>query len=477
MGFATDEHQGHRHHSGPARPEQLPAAASRVPRSPDSAGDAEHGGHPAREAAWLYRLKPADRHTELTPASAPETVAEATGHLGPEPVAWAVGVGHDMALMIIAEVPELGGGEGPFETLRMGAESATLRALLLLADPTDDASITQEALRGDRDFVRRGISLDKVLRGIRLGHAHMAHAMMTACADLSQTEARTGHVRHVSDTLFRFVDAFSSRMTEEYVAERDRWVTSRAAAREETVRAILAGEAVAPGEAGRTLGYPLTGEHLAISGWCASTAESDLARLQQAAVDFLSHQGCTATLVVPTGRTSLWAWGTGATPHEPAAGTPARHPDVHIAAGSIRAGTKGFRQSHEEALRAGRIARMNPGTDTRVTCYRQIEVVALLSQDLPGLRRFVHDELGPLADDTAHAEQLRETVRHYLQGERSLMAAAERMHVARNTVTYRVKRARQLLGHDIAQRRFEVHTALAAAHVLGSAVLRPARPS
>jgi sugar diacid utilization regulator len=52
------------------------------------------------------------------------------------------------------------------------------------------------------------------------------------------------------------------------------------------------------------------------------------------------------------------------------------------------------------------------------------------------------------------------------------------MHVARNTVTYRVRRAEQLLGHDVADRHLEVHAALTVAHEVGSAVLHeePAAP-
>ncbi|MHA6759662.1 PucR family transcriptional regulator [Streptacidiphilus sp. PAMC 29251] len=435
-------------------------------------GSGESGGG----AAWLYRLLPSARYADLLPASALETVAEATACLGPDPVGWAVGLGHDMAARITAEIPELGGGQGPFETLRMGTESSALCALLMLADPCGRAPITDEALQGDRDFVRRGVSLDKVLRGIRLGHADMAHAMMNACEALAPPEERAGQMRRVSDTLFRFIDGFSSRMTEEYVAEHDRWVTSRAAARQEAVRAILAGEPVGAEAAGRTLGYPLTREHLAITVWCDPMTGPDTTDLQQAAVDFLRRQGCTVTLVVPTGRTGLWAWGSLATPRASTDGhvVPLGREDVRIACGSFRPGVAGFRDSHEEALRAARVARLNPRPGTSVLHYRDVEVVALLSNDLPGARRFVRDELGPLAEDTPQAEQLRETLRHYLQAERSLMAAAEQMHVARNTVTYRVKRAQHLLGHDIARRRFEVHAALETAHLLGSAVLGPA---
>ncbi|WP_240802833.1 helix-turn-helix domain-containing protein [Streptomyces sp. A1499] len=58
-------------------------------------------------------------------------------------------------------------------------------------------------------------------------------------------------------------------------------------------------------------------------------------------------------------------------------------------------------------------------------------------------------------------EALRTTLSHYLSAERSLVEVAGRLHVARATVTHRVKRAREALGHDLDDRRFTLHAALA----------------
>ena len=79
---------------------------------------------------------------------------------------WLLDLGHHMAVSITAEIPSFSGGEEAFQTLRMGTESSTLRSMLLLVsnDP-GRIGVTEEALEGDRDFVRRGISLDQVLRG------------------------------------------------------------------------------------------------------------------------------------------------------------------------------------------------------------------------------------------------------------------------------------------------------------------------
>ena len=49
----------------------------------------------------------------------------------------------------------------------------------------------------------------------------------------------------------------------------------------------------------------------------------------------------------------------------------------------------------------------------------------------------------------------------YLDNERSLSAAAEALHVARNTVAYRVQRAEALRGHEVGVRRMQLQAALA----------------
>jgi DNA-binding PucR family transcriptional regulator len=97
----------------------------------------------------------------------------------------------------------------------------------------------------------------------------------------------------------------------------------------------------------------------------------------------------------------------------------------------------------------------------------------LLAQDLDGARDFVAYELGPLTSATSQMGTLRETLLRYLEEERSVTTVATSMHVARGTVAYRVRRAEELLGHDVGQRRFELHAALLLARRLGEAVLSP----
>lgn len=423
---------------------------------------------------WLHRLAPDGTAPTPAPASSARTIAEATAELGPRPVAWAVGVGRRLAEVITQELPELGDGPDRFDTLRMGTESVVLRALLLLAGSPAPTGATEEALLGDREFARRRVGLDKVLRGIRLSHAELTRILMSACEELAPPAEHARQFRRLSESLLEYVEEFSSRMTSEYLAEHDRWVASGAAAREETVRQILDGEPVQEDAAARALGYPVHGRHLALTVWSDTEVTAPTTELQQAAARFLRDRRCQATLLVPIGRAGLWAWGAPAAPgpeDEPV--SPEEFPGIRIACGSERGGLSGFRRSHREAEDTARVMRLNPRTRP-VVHYPDVAVACLLSADLDAVRRFVLDELAGLAVDTPHAEQLRETLRQYLRSERSLVASGAVLHVARNTVTYRVKRAQELIGHDVGDRLPEVFAALEAAHVLGAAVLRSA---
>ncbi|MEU3735108.1 helix-turn-helix domain-containing protein [Streptomyces sp. NPDC033538] len=431
--------------------------------------------HDSSASDWIYRLAPdgADAPPQA-PASSERRITELTDRLGSQPVAWAVAAGHALARVITREVPELGGGPGPFETLRMGTEAATLHALLLLADPAGGRQMPEESLLGDREFARRRLGLDKVLRGIRVAHAALAHDLMAACQELALPADRAEQFRRVSELLFGFVDEFSSRMTAEYLAEHDRWLTSGAAAREETVRTILDGQPVRHEAASELLGYRLDGRHLAVIAWSDRPTAGAASDLQRAAAELLHLRGCPSALVLPIGRTAVWAWGD---PHDASPAGALKEfqcPEgVRFACGSVRRGLSGFRQSHEDAQHVVRIVELNPRGAGPAVDYRDVELAALLSTDLPALRRFVRDELAGLAVDNRHAEQLRQTLRLYLRNERSLTLAAAQLHVARNTVTYRVKRAQEQLGHGLAARLPELMTALEAAQVLGPAVLRP----
>ena len=425
---------------------------------------------------WLAGLAPAGPCGLELSSCSPATVAGAVARLGLDPVCWAVEQGRAAAARIVREVPPLDGGGASIEVLRRGSEAVTLHSLLRLAEPSARyPAVADESLDGIRDFVHRSIPLDRVLRAIRVGHADLARAFLRACERLVEPARLTQEMEAVNDELFGLVDAFTDAMTQKYLTERDRWVSSKVAARVETVRALLADAVVDVGAATRTLGYDRERTHVGVIVWADTPAED--APLQSAATSLLTGCGARTTLVVPIGSGRVWGWGT--VPRRQSA--PEVPPEVgagmSAAMGTPASGLRGFRRTHQEALRVERLRGLSAGEPSRVTLYRDVVLTVMLAGDLVAAGEFVGSELGALGAPGEAMQALRTTLLHYLEAERSLVRVAEQLHVARGTVAYRVKRAQEILGHDIGDRRFPLYAALLLAEELGAAVLSPARPT
>ncbi|HTR90157.1 MAG TPA: helix-turn-helix domain-containing protein [Trebonia sp.] len=130
----------------------------------------------------------------------------------------------------------------------------------------------------------------------------------------------------------------------------------------------------------------------------------------------------------------------------------------------------GFRRSYLAARDAERIARQ--GFAGKVTAYRDVDLIALLTADPERAQRFVADHLGGLAaqDDETLAD-LRATALCYLESGYSLVKTAAALHVHRNTVLYRLGSIERLLGRELGTNPLATHAALALAQRLGPALL------
>jgi len=88
------------------------------------------------------------------------------------------------------------------------------------------------------------------------------------------------------------------------------------------------------------------------------------------------------------------------------------------------------------------------------------------------LRPWVLSTLAGLADDDEHHVRLRETLLVFLQSGGSYKTTAEQLMLHKNTVQYRIRKAKESLGRPVGENRHDVELALRASHWLGSSVLR-----
>lgn len=425
---------------------------------------------------WLAALEPTVPQAFPACSVLPERAQVLAAQLGPGPAGWAVELGALMAASITAAIPELAVDAVAAE-VHKGCEAVALGALSALAL---DADVTfaamPEVLTGPMEVVARGIGIEHMLRSIHVAHATAAGVLLDAAERVVPEPQRFAEMRRINEALFGVVDIVTARMADEYARAHEAWLTSSVALRTQIVEDLLQGTAVPLDRATRVLGYDLSRCHLAVVVWTGATTPAEPIQLRTAAAQTLSAARCVSTLILPVGAQRVWAWGSRTSqPPESVVPTTPPPPGVRIAIGLAGAGVEGFRDSHRQAAEAARVGAMSTH-DAWSFRYQDLDLVAMLSTDLPAAREFVARELGGLAGNTDSVATMRRTLKLYLDRDRSLAAAATDLHVARNTVAYRVQRAEQLRGRPATDRRLQLHAALTLADELGDAVLRPVVP-
>lgn len=328
--------------------------------------------HDRRE--WLRQLRPAPDQPIPEAVSRPGAVAAVVEAIGKGPVEWARRTGFDMASRIGDEIGDFSHSGDVFALLRMGTESCVLQALTYLqlsadedAVPDPGAAITPEASLGAVEFAQRGISLDAVLRGIRLGHAELQDALYSILRQVVKTDDLAIEMQRLAELLFVFVDAWSSDMVRDYTAEHQRYSVSRAASRVAAIRAVLDGSLTDAATASAQLGYDLTRAHVAIIVWRPSDQSGP--SLESQAAEVLESLGATKTLIAAVGISSVWGWGSRTSFSSAGKVTlPSPSSGTHITIGEPAVGITGFRSAHEQAAAARKLSLVAPPTRASPSC-------------------------------------------------------------------------------------------------------------
>ncbi|WP_244967617.1 PucR family transcriptional regulator [Tsukamurella tyrosinosolvens] len=351
------------------------------------------------------------------------------------------------------------------------ANAATL--LRALRDPlgADRAETPPEAFDVIRTVVRRGLEIDVIFQAYRRGQM----VVWERFVELARAHSGAGDqlvegMALFATLLFGYVDRVLLALVEEAQRLRDEVLGGAAAKRAETVRLILDGAPIEERTGSGRLGYDLAARHTAMVLWCDDEAAA-AGGLEEAATALARAAGGGLPLTVGAGRRTLWAWcATGS--RAPGAGVTAVSAPrgVRAAIGRGASGVAGFRSSHADALAVADLLGGGPGGPSIVQ-YDEVEAILPMGADEKRAARFVRDVLGGLADDTARAHRLRETLRTFMACADSASPAAEILHTHRNTVLQRVAVATGLLGRDPGEHRLATMTALELAHYAGGAVL------
>jgi hypothetical protein len=345
----------------------------------------------------------------------------------------------------------------------------------LLREGTDPRSVIAppEALGYAKEYVVRGLDFVLLQRAYRTAQGVYSGMILERLRQI------TDDADHLADAMgffnawiFAWIEAIERQLTDVYMAEREQWVRGAAAMRAAEVRAILAGSPVDAAAVGQRLGYELDRFHVGYVVWNETAGERPgqagalFGEMEQVAAAVAESLGARAPLTVAQGR-HLACW---AGRREPQHLGDLRVPrgagrGISVAAGTPAAGVEGFVLSHREALLARRIAQLRGDHAARVA-FPDLSLEALMVDDVEAAKRFAERELGPLAASDDATMRLTSTLAVFLDEGASFVRAARRLGVHTNTVTYRVRRAEELLGHRVSERQLELRVALRLARLV-----------
>lgn len=333
-------------------------------------------------------------------------------------------------------------------------------------------AIPDPAIDHARSLIRRGVSLDVLLRTYHLGQAFLGARAAALFEEQDLDDAlRLRATVAVDAFLFEYIDRVSEAMAAIYGDERSSWHRSPEAVRAEALQTIMEGRRVDARQLERRLGYDLTGHHMAFV-LAAEEHDCDFETLRDEARRIAAALGATASLVVPGEGVTAWAWcrtvedRTESAAHLQAEWCPTAR--VRIAFADPAPGVEGFRASHLDALETIELVGRFPGmlSPQGTASYRSVELVALLTQDPDRAARFMRSRLGPLSGVDPRLADLRRTALGFLRHNRSHARAGEALFLHKNTIYTRVKNTEKLLGVRSDAWGIELETALVLAQIL-----------
>jgi GGDEF-like domain/PucR C-terminal helix-turn-helix domain len=398
-----------------------------------------------------------------------EDLRRAVEALGEDP-SWLSGLASQITDAIHAEMPELDADP----ELRRGTHASTegvLRTFVEMVfagqDP-EEAEMPPAAVEYAREFVRRGLPLDSLLRTYYIGHATFFRLWVAQLREVLDDPVELTHAIEAGGSWsFAYIDTLSRGLVQRYADERDRWVRSAAALRLDITERLLGSAPVDLGQAEAQLGYRLGRSHLAFVVWGDPNDErdQDLGAIERAASEVGGLQVSAQPLLVPFGSDLVAGWigGPGlpdASALESARFDVAKESGLRVAFGASAEGIEGFRRSHQQARYARRVALLQGDEPGSVTLYDRVALTALASADLDHARDFVSAELGPLADGDQNTRRLAATLMVYLEERSSPKRAAKRLGVHENTIPNRIRAAQALLERPIDERAAELLVAL-----------------
>ena len=358
-----------------------------------------------------------------------------------------------------------------------GNDDFRLRLLLAVRE---NMSAMQDVLLGgerlDQIEVVRPIAFARVQArlGITAGmlqHAYRVGYIAALEFVTDQLERRSGEmtltaregiagVRAFAVALRAFQDQVLANVTAAHREESDAMRASREDVRRRLLRDLLTETPHPPTDVSVSsdlLEYDLTAWHLAVM------VDEEPSAIEAVGQALAASAGATAWIALELGPRTTSVWVGRSAPFQTADRAAVldalRVLGLRASVGDPASGPEGLRETYRDVEAIERVRAASGTAGPPLLTFADVQLETLLLSEPDDLRRFVDDELGPLAEQSEEMSRLRETiVAWYETG--SNVSAATALGLHEHTVRNRLRRAESLLGHALSTRRLELRTAL-----------------
>lgn len=364
------------------------------------------------------------------------------------------------------------------ETIRQLMVASTSANLVAIVDmlvhsiPIEQVSVPPAAAEYARRFAQHDLSLDALIRAYRLGEHRFSQWAINVLGrfDDIETPVTLAALSEVGIRTNKYIDEVIGGLVDIYETERRKWDNRTGAARAAQLRTVLENDSLTEESAQTIIGIALGCWHQAAVAW-APPDSPDAERTLQVASRLLQEASGRTPLTVLADDRTLWCWLSSTRGPTLDRGRlrellECTATGLRIALGGPASGLAGFRASLHEAERARSVSETAASRHMRLVDFDDVAVPALLTDDTTALRHWVVRILGDLAVDDPATERLRQTVRVFLGANGSFTEAAAQLHLHKNTVHYRVRKAEDIRGRAIGADRLEVEVALTACDLL-----------
>jgi hypothetical protein len=404
-------------------------------------------------------------------ALADQALAEQVRRLGTSLTKRSDDIGREITAVIRDALPEVWEADPALPTLLQQVVDSNVENLMTSLShrvAPKQAKATTAALLQARLLAEHDVPSYLMVRAYQLGHQRLMRRLLDELAASNPRQKQT--IEALADLLdytLSFNDAMCQAAVHAHQVARDAWSHARGAVTARRLADILDGTVADPEVASRMLSYDVHGWHLGLVIWRPpdNTAAVDLDAIARQIRTWPNVQG---TLILPDDEAAAFGW-----IRVPSA-TPDLSPldalladtdrSVQVACGNPGNGLDGFRETHQQAQAARRVAELPDVAGHRVLHFGQVAPISFLATRPHETTTWVHGVLGGLAADGDEVARLRDTLRVFLEVGESNSEAATRLFVHRNTVKYRVARACDLLPVRLEDNRLDIALALGYCH-------------